>query len=85
MRIGCIVVTNALQYHHMPKSAATATFVHVYDGTLNITSRTAGQVAWFLCAQCMRRNFRAGGERAKLNWRNSQQLLQVFKLFFKRG
>ena len=35
--------------------------------------------------QCMRRNFRAGGERAKLNWRNSQQLLQVFKLFFKRG
>ena len=51
-RCSSIVVINALQYHHMPKSAATATFVHVYDGTLNTTSRTAGQVMWFLCAVC---------------------------------
>lgn len=28
--------------------------------------------------QCMRRNFRAGGERAKPNWRDSAKLLEFY-------
>ena len=48
------VTVNALQSALSSKSAATVTLVHAhaYDGILRTVSRTAGQVALLLCAEC---------------------------------
>ena len=46
------VIVNALQSALSPKSTATVTQVHAYDGILSIVSRTAGEVALLLCAEC---------------------------------
>ena len=46
------VTVNALQSALSSKSAATITLVHAYDGILSIVSRTAGEVALLLCAEC---------------------------------
>ena len=46
------VTVNALQSALSSKSAATVTLVHAYDGVLSTVSRTAGQVALLLCAEC---------------------------------
>ena len=46
------VTVNALQSAPSSKSAATVTLVHAYDDILSTVSRTAGQVALLLCANC---------------------------------
>ena len=46
------VTVNVLQSALSSKSAATVTLVHAYDGILSTVSRTAGQVALLLCAEC---------------------------------
>ena len=46
------ITVNALQSALSSKSAATVTPVHAYDGILSTVSRTAGQVALLLCAEC---------------------------------
>ena len=51
-----IATVNALQSALSSKSAATVTLVHAYDGILiriiSTVSRTAGEVALLLCAEC---------------------------------
>ena len=46
------VTVNALQSALSSKSAAKITLVHAYDVFSSTVSRTAGEVALLLCAEC---------------------------------
>ena len=46
------VTVNALQSALSSKSAATVILVHAYDDIVSTVSRTAGEIALLLCAEC---------------------------------